>query len=78
MTDSAWLGIISALLTLIGTLGAIAIKMLLQRITKLEHQDSKLNAAILTLLVAKSDDNEAIAHALHGLLTNGVKVTSGD
>ena len=78
MTTEIWLSLISILLAVIGSLGTVAVKMMLQRIEKLEHQDSKLNAAILTLLVAKSDDHAAIAHALHGLLTNGVKVTGGD
>ncbi len=63
---------------MIGSLGAISVKLVLQRITELKKQDAKLNAAVLTLLVAKSDDHQAIAHALHGLLTNGIEITSGD
>ena len=74
MGTDVWLAITSGLLTLVGTLGSFAFIDIRARIKKLEHQDSKLSAAILTLLVAKSDDPEAIARAIHGLLTNGVEV----
>jgi hypothetical protein len=43
-----------------------------RRINKLEKQDAKLNAAIMTLLISKADDHAAVASALHGLLTNGI------
>jgi len=76
MSESVWLAVVSALLTLIGSLGVAGLRDIGRRIQKLEKQDSKLNSAVLTLLVAKSDDHEAIARALHGLLTNGIEVTS--
>ena len=78
MSTEIWLAIVSVLITLLGSLAALGYKDIARRIGKLEKQDSKLNAAILTLLVAKSDDHEAIARALHGLLSNGIEQTSGD
>ena len=68
MTEALWLSIISGLLSLIGTLGIIGLKDIGRRIKHLERQDAKLNAAILTLLIAKADDPNAIANALHSLM----------
>lgn len=73
MTEAGWLAVCSALVTLIGVLGGLAYRDIARRLTKLEKQDAKLMAAMLTLLVAKPGDNVAIANAMHGLLTNGVE-----
>lgn len=75
MTESVWLAIVSVLLTLVGTLTTLGYKDICRRILKLEKQDARLNAAILTLLIAKDGDHDAIAAALHGLLINGIERT---
>jgi hypothetical protein len=75
MSTEIWLAIMSVLFAVIGTLAGLGYRDVASRLKRLERQDSKLNAAILTLLVAKSDDSHAIAHALHGLLANGIDTT---
>jgi hypothetical protein len=77
MSIEAWLVVVVAIFTtlcgIIGTLLMLGYKDISRRIETLEHQDAKLYAATMTLCVAKSDDAAAIATAMHGLLTNGVK-----
>jgi hypothetical protein len=73
MTESAWLAIVSVLLTVVGALFMLGYREISRRLGKLERQDEKLFAAILTLLVAKDSDHDAIARALHSLLINGVE-----
>lgn len=72
MTSEIWLAVISALLSIIGVLGILAYKDFARRMSKLEQQDAKIFAAVMTLLITKPDDHTAIANALHSLLTNGV------
>jgi uncharacterized protein YjeT (DUF2065 family) len=76
MSESIWLAVCSVLVSVIGGMFILGYRDLSVRFHKLERQDAKLNAAVLTLLIAKADDTDAIAHALHGLLTNGIEVTS--
>lgn len=61
------------LFAVIGTLAGLGYRHIISSINKLQRQDSKLFAAIITLLVAKADDANAIANALHGLLVNGIE-----
>jgi hypothetical protein len=82
MATEIWLAVFSVLAGIIGALCMAGYKDIGRRmretdeeIRRLAQQDSKLNAAILTLLVAKADDAEAVAHALHGLLINGIERT---
>lgn len=72
METPIWLAVISALLGIIGTLSLMGIRDIGRRIRTLENQDEKLFSAILTLLIAKTDDHDAIARAIHALLTDGI------
>jgi hypothetical protein len=71
METQVWLAIFVALLGIVGTLILMGVRDIIRRIMQLERSDEKMTAAILTLLIAKSDDPKAVAEALHALLVNG-------
>jgi hypothetical protein len=73
MATEIWLAITSVLTSIVAVMFMMGYKDISRRILKLEKQDAKLYAAILTLLIAKTTDTDAVANALHGLLTNGVE-----
>lgn len=74
MTETVWLAIASSLLTVIGLLGGLAYKDLIRRLGRLEAQNSKLNGAVLGLIIGKIADSDAVASSLHKLLVG----TTGD
>lgn len=74
MNHDIWLFITSVLLTLVGALFSLGYKDISRRMINLEKQDAKLFAAIMILLIAKGEDHQAIASALHELISNGVKI----
>lgn len=78
MSTEIWLALVSILVTLVGCLGALGYRDIARRLGTLERQDGKLIAAILTLLMAKPNDTQALAEALHGLISNGITHIGGD
>lgn len=72
MATEVWLAITSSLLAICGSLAAAGFRDVSRRLQRLERQDAKLFAALLTLLGTKSDDHTAIANAMHELLSVGL------
>ncbi len=70
-----WLAITSALVSVIGVLATLGYKDISRRMKALETQDGKIVSALLILLMARSTDHDAIASAMHALITNGITKT---
>lgn len=65
MSETAWLALVSSLLTAIGLLGGLAYKDTIRRPGRLEAQNEKLNAAVLSLIIGKIVDPNTVAASLH-------------
>lgn len=68
MSETAWLALVTALLTLIGSLAFLGYKDMSRRLTRLEEDLTIANAAIIALLVSRAPDVDTLAVALHKLL----------
>lgn len=78
ITTEIWLAVVSALVTAIGILGGLGYRDISRRLRATEQQNGKIISALLTLLTAKAGDvdyADAIAKAMHTLITNGIERT---
>ncbi len=79
ISTDIWLAVVSALITTIGILGSLGYRDISRRLRATEYQNGKIIAALLTLLTSKATDPDyadAIAKAMHILITNGIEKTS--